>query len=352
MRIPRTAGIAFLLCVVCAPMASPLTAVEGSAEDLYWSDPMTVHDYKKKSDLHSVALSIMALSELQFVRLGDGFVNMTTRSKKSPIARSLDSLEYAYSKLPRIEPIQRFGQFWDALQLRQASLSDARLLGSVLTGGYGGITPIMQVRVYKLVVWVEDILYDLDSAVMAPLNWGISSVREEPTRIQSLGYAADGLGFLRWQISRGLKYVGQKIGRFSSDVVMSVEKVHDAMIRRKRKKKHGHVVIYSRMPLLVFQENRSYLTDKKNAVSSGTLDEWHRKIFTNPDLLPEDIQQADVHLPKILMETGPAQEILVAAEYSVWGKTPRELKKYVITSDEFAELIHSHNPPSPSHPAS
>lgn len=35
------------------------------------------------------------------------------------------------------------------------------------------------------------------------------------------------------------------------------------------------------------------------------------------------------------------QEVIVAAEYAVWEKVPRELKKYVITPDEVVELVRS-----------
>lgn len=348
MKIHRAVGIVCLFCLCSSSIASSYEPVEGSAEDLYWSEPITVHDYKKKSDLHSIAISVMALSELQFVRLGDGLVSLTARSKKSPISRSLDSLEYAYSRLPRIEPVQRFGQLFDALQLRQIALSDARVLGSILTGGYGGITPIMQVRVYKLVTWVEDIIYDLDHTVMAPVNWGVSSLREKPTRLQTLGYVADGLGILRWQVSGALKFVSQKVAHFTSDVVLSIEKVHDASIRRKQKKKHAHVLIYSRMPLSVFQDNQRYFKNKKGSVSVDTLPEWRKKVLLDPNLLPEDIQETDIQLPKILIAETPAQEVIVAAEYSVWDGTPRALKKYVITRDEFVELIRTYGDPSSS----
>ncbi|HOW87607.1 MAG TPA: hypothetical protein P5561_06860 [Candidatus Omnitrophota bacterium] len=352
MRTPKLAALIFWVFFSFIPAAFALTAVEDSAEDLYWSDPMTVHDYKKRSDLHSISVSALATTELEFVRLGDGLIQLIARNKRSPISRSLDTLEYAYSKLPRIEPVRRFGQLWDALQLRQLSLSDARIAGSVLFGGsFGSITPMMQVRVHNLFVCIEDILYDIDGAVMYPFNWGISTLREKPTQVKSLGYAVDGLSFLRQHISSVLKYVNKKVVRASSEIVMSIEKTHDAMIRRKLKKQRGHLLIYSKMPVSVFEKNRSYFTTDKGRVSAGTLDEWYKKIFTNPELLPEDVRDADLLAVKITAEEDPSQEIIVAAEYRVWDETPRELKKYVITSDEFRELIKSYDAPSPAAPS-
>jgi hypothetical protein len=347
MKICKISGIVLSVCFLFTQAAWAVTPVEGSSEDLYWSEPMTVHDFKKKNDLHSIAISAMAVTELQFVRLGDGLLNATGKNRKSPISRSLDSLEYAYSRLPRIEPVRRFGQFFNALQLRQVSLSDARLLGSVLTGGIGGVTPIMQVRVYNVVVWLEDVVYDLDSAIMSPVNWGISSLREKPTHIKSLGYVADGLGYLRWETAAGVKYINRKIARLSSDAVMGIEKIQDALIRSKRRKQQGQLQVYAKMPLSVFQENQSYFTGKKANVTAGTLAEWSEKKLLDAALLPQDIQGAELRIENIAIETDPSREILLSVDYLTWEKTPRELKKYVITSEELTELVRSKNPLAP-----
>ena len=347
MKMRKFTGIALLLCFCFAQTALAVTPVEGSSEDLYWSDPMTVHDFKKKSDFHSVAISALAITELQFVRLGDGLINMTAKNSKSPISRSLDSLEYAYSRLPRIEPVRRFGQFFNALQLRQISLSDARILGSVLMGGVGGVTPIMQVRVYNVVVWLEDVVYDLDSAIMSPVNWSLSSLREKPTRIKTLGYAADGLGYLRWELAGGVKYLNRKIARISSDAMLGVEKVQDAMIRSDRKKKDGNLRVYAKMPLAVFRENLSFFSGKKANTSAGTIPEWSARIFSDPALLPKDVQGADLQFMKFTPDRDPSQEILLETDYLTWDKAPRELKKYLITSEEFTEFIRIGSAPVP-----
>lgn len=347
MKIRKLTGIALLLCLFFGKTAWAVTPVEGSSEDLYWSEPMTVHDFKKKTDLHSIAVSAMAITELQFVRLGDGLIGMTSRNKKSPISRSLDSLEYAYSRLPRIEPVRRFGQFFNALQLRQISLSDARILGSVLTGGIGGVTPIMQVRVYNVVVWLEDIVYDLDGAIMSPVNWGLSSLREKPTRVKSLGYIADSLGYLRWEIAGGVKYINRKIARLSSDAVLGIEKIQDATIRRKKRKQEGHLQVYAKMPLSVFQENAHYFKGKKSRVTVGTLAEWSEKKLLDPALLPQDIQGTEIKIERTVTDQPPSQDILLSSDYLTWEKTPRELKKYVITSDELTALVRSKDPLAP-----
>ena len=348
MKINRL-WAAFLLGSLYAPAAFALTPVKDSSEDLFWTDPMTIHDYKKDSDFHNVAVSVMALTELEFIKLGDGMLNLSLRNKKSPISQSLDSLEYAYSKLPRIEPVRRFGQLFDALQLRQLSLSDARLIGTFLVGdGVGGVTPLMQVRVYKLVVLVEDVIYDLDKAVMSPINWGASSLRGEPVRIKSLAYAADGLGYCRWKLSLGLKQLNREIVQMSSKLVTGLEKPHNALIRRKRKKENANVRIYSKMPLEVFQANRSYFTGKRKAEFVGTLNDWYDRIYQNPGLFPDSVKSGELSSPEVFPVQDRDTDVIVETKYSVWEKTPKGLKKYVITFDELVEFVRRYKPsPSP-----
>lgn len=342
MKIKKTAGICLLFVAAVTTHALALTPVKDSAEDLFWSKPMTVHDYKKETDLHNVAVSAMAITELEFVRLGDGILGLVARNKKSPISRSLDSLEYAYSRLPRIMPVRRFGQLWDALQLRQLSLSDARLATSLVAGNnMVGITPLMQVRVYKLVILVEDIIYDVDRMLMTPVNWGVSSIRKKPVHLKSLGYVGDGVGYCRWKISVILKRINREVVRVGSKIVDAVEKSHDAHIRRKRRKQNEQMSIYAKMPLSVFLEHKRYFQSKKHPAAAATLEDWRDHMDQSTLNLPDNIHQA--HIPTYrLAPSDPAKEVIVTAPYALWRKTPRELKKYAITSEELAEIMAQH----------
>ncbi|MFA6600764.1 MAG: hypothetical protein WC352_04035 [Candidatus Omnitrophota bacterium] len=348
MRIEAIAGAFFLTAFFVVSEASALTPVKGSEEDLYWTAPMTVHDYKRDTDFHNLAVSAMAFTELEFVRLGDGLLEIGAKNKRNPISKSLDSLEFAYSQLPRSAPVRRFGQFWDALQLRELSLSDARLAGSVLIGdAYGGITPIMQVRAYKLLVLVEDVLDDMDRTVMFPFNWGASLLRGTPTRVKSIGYAGDGLGIVRWQTSTGLKWVSREIVRASSNVIHLLEEPHDAMIRSKRRKLNDQMMIYSKMPLDVFLENKRYFRSKNNAVIAGTPALWRNRIALSPLELPDNLRQEDFQAED-LSSLDPSTEIILGAPHALWDKAPRKLKKYVIAPEELTEILRQQEVPSPT----
>lgn len=340
MKPNKVAGLIFSCLLVLPPAGFSLTSVEGSAEDIYWAEPMTVHDYEKNTDLHNIALSSLSIIELEFIRLGDGLINFTTRSNKSPFSRSMDAVEYAYSELPQIRPVRRLGQLWNALQIRQLSLSDARVVSSILLADpYGGVTSMMQVRANKLLILVEDILYDVDGAVMSPFNWGFSAARKKPTKIKSIGFLADGLGALRRQIFKALNYVDTKVVQLGSDTLFGVKKIQDTMIRHGRKKKHGHLRVYAKMPISVFEENRSFLAAKKQDVFAGTLPEWQARVVVDPGLLPDGIHPADLPPPGPLQVRDLPREVIVNADYKTWEKVPRELRKYVIAPDEVLALV-------------
>lgn len=337
-------GTFLLLTAATAPPGFSLAPVENSAEDVYWSSPMTVHDYEKDTDLHNIALSAVSLTELEIFRIVDGIINFTVRSNQSPISRSLDSLEYAYSRLPQVRPVRRFGQLWNALQIRQLSLSDGRLaLSATLIDSYG-VTSMIQVRANRTVIFVEDVIHDLDSLLMSPFNWGISSLRDRPVKLQTLGYAAEGLGLLRRGLFGALRVIDNELARFGSDVLFGIKKAQDGLIRRKRIKKHGHLHVYAKMPASVYQEHRSFFEKKGDAIAVDVIDAWRKKTLQYPDLLPDDVE-GPAFTDRIVLPADLSDETLIEADYSVWEKAPRELKKYVITADEFKSLVRQYPPP-------
>ncbi|HNX68842.1 MAG TPA: hypothetical protein PLL75_07685 [Candidatus Omnitrophota bacterium] len=359
-------AILLALCIT-QPNALAMKAEKGSSEDLYWTEPMTVHDYKKNSDLHNISVSIMAMTELEFVRLADGLYGVTLRTKKRPLSQSLDSLDYAYRKLPRIEPIRRFGQLFDALQLRQLSLSDARTVGVFMSGqGMGGVTPIMQVRIYKLLVWLEDVIYDIDETAMFPINYGVSRIRKEPTKIKTFSYAADGIGAARWEFFAALNVLNREMVRIGSKIITTLEAPKNSSIRRKLKKQNRHKLIYSRMPIEVFRKNQSFLISKDKNAFAGTLGDWHQLMLDRSQILPPEVRQdnipvkgtwltdlpatevdrGSIPVPGAALSRNPSNEVLVAADYGTWEKVPAELKHYVIAPEELAALIRQYEPPA------
>lgn len=318
-----------------AALAPPL---EGSAEDLFWSEPITVHDFKKKNDLHNIGVSVMSLAELEFVRLGDGLLYYSLRKRNRPIAKSLDSLEYAYHELPQITPVHRAAQLVDAFQIRQLSLSDLRLIHSFLSvQKIGGITPIMQTRIYKILVVLEDLIEDLDRVLMWPVNRRLSAVRKTPVRVKTLSYASDGLGYGRWKVYSGVRWMNKKMVLLGSDLIHGVEEVQDAWIRKRRIRKNRQALIYSRMPLDVYRDRAPSLTGGKKASIAGTLEDWH-ELVRDEKPLQDRVTELRSKLERRLAERVSGQ-VIVASEYETWAQVPAELRRYVIERDELAALI-------------
>lgn len=343
MKPGKVPALFLSLFLLHAPDIFATTPVKGSSEDLFWSRPMTVHSYKKKADLHNITVSAMALSELEFVRLTDDLIHLSLRTNARPVSKTLDSITFAYNELPQVRPVQRIGQLFDALQIRQISLSDAQMVGGFLDGDtMSGITSIMQVRIYKFVVLVEDLLNDVDSLVMFPVNRGLAAVRDKPVRVKSVGYVSDTVGILRQGISYGLQVVNKEIVKLGSNLIEGIEKTHDAVVRRHRAKRHADVFIYSKMPMPLYRENQRYFTGRNKTAYVGRIKDWHI-IARQSQVWRDNVKEVTLQNSPEEPSANLSQEVIVAAEYSTWQKVPKKLKQYVITRDELMDILRRYD---------
>ncbi len=316
--------------------------VPGSAEDLFWAKPITIHDFKNHKDLHNFGVSFLSLTEMEFVRLGDGLIDFSLRTHRRPIAHSLDSLEYAYSELPQIYPVRRTGQLFDALQLRQLSVSDFRILHALISfQKIGGITPIMQTRIYKCIVFVEDLIDDADRALMLPINAELSRERHEKVRFKMLGYAGEGLGYGRFKVFSGLRIVNKEVIKLGVKAINRVEAVENSRIRSKRMKQNKHALIYSRMPLEVYRKNFDILSGVNKLSIAGLAEDWYEVIQEDASLGDQVRAKENnlIHDPKILS----GKPVFMVAEYETWEKVPMDLRRYVIDRNEFAGFLRAYH---------
>ena len=110
---------AFFLLIIPSQAFCIAPPTPGSSEDLQWTSPATVHDLKKKSDLHNSVTSILALTELEFLRLGDAAINLPLGTHSRPLENMADSVDHSYHRIPQVRPVHRVAQLVDALQIRQ-----------------------------------------------------------------------------------------------------------------------------------------------------------------------------------------------------------------------------------------
>ncbi len=343
MNARKLFSLFLLLVLIGTSELFALTPIPDSAEDLFWQPPATIHNLKNRCDLHNWAASVIALTELEFLRLGDHGVSFLLGTKKQPFEKTADHISNSYQKLPQVFIIRRFGQLMDGLQIRQFSLSDARFAATVAGGGIAGLTPIMQTRISKLIIFGEDIIYDADFWVMLPLDVAVTEIKGKKIHIKSVAYAADTVEFLRQRIFSGLRVVNRIVVRTGSRLIKEVEKPLSKIVRVKRSRANKHFPIYVQMDYLVYEQNRKFF-EKAKHLKIASLEDW--KLALNGDKLPADLRFRKT--PKF----GPLQEglaqstVVMIIEYTDWKKAPKRLRRYVIDRDEFWNLVSDNYAPS------
>lgn len=333
-----------VFCLVCAAPLFAQTAVEGSAEDLFWTEPMTIHDFRNKWDQHNIGVAFVAFGEQELFRVLDGLIDVSVPGKPSLIRRSVDIIDTAYHKLPNVWPRERIAQLFDALQIRQFSIADARVAGVMMSGqGLGGVSPIMQVRIYRLFVFVEDVIYDVDDFLMWPVEKNISLVKSQDVEIKSVGYLADGIGVLRWSLFKGIQWLSKEIVQLSKNGVTGMEELRDAWIRHRRTKQNEDMRIYAQMPVSVFHTYSTHLRGKgKESHIVLVAQEKEPNAITRAETLSDSVRigQEDPE--------SPTAEVIISVPYRTWREVPDELKQYVVGFDEVAKQVDEQTSCRPS----
>lgn len=299
-------GLVFWFLAAMPTGHSYLETAPGTAEDVFFAPPATVHNYEDPWDLHNVVTNVLAVTELEIIRGGDGLVAFIFRSDYRPLEHLADFVQFSFYRIPQVRPVKRIGQLADALQIRQLALSDVRLFASVTPGPRGGgISPMMLVRVFKLIAWVEDVVNDMDQLMLYPIQKTVSHFKERPVRMRLLGYPADGMRYVRLNLYSFLHRVSNALTRTGSAVISAGESLRNKVRRYRLMKKHGNYLVYVRMPSEVYHEHRSYL--------DGAIEKTYRAAGTDT--------------------------LLFSVKMHKWQKIPHELWRYVITKEELPTFL-------------
>jgi len=329
---------ALILCLASASSPSRTLGAEsgerfvkGSAEQLFWQSPATMHDFKSSSDLHNRLAALLVITELEFVRLGDMGISFILRQPVRPLEQGIDAIEAGYLKIPPLRPVRRAGELIDAIQIPEFSLSDARGL-FLFAGGSssGAVGPIMQV--------VEDVIGDVDYLIMLPANYTVEKLRGSESDLRTVGYAGNSVGLLRNGLFWGIRAVNRVIIRTSSHIVRKTEGGGDAFVRRKKTSGSRHYPIYAQFPGSVFAAHTARFREK-DFFLAGTKNDWQEKTrggITAAEIL-KDENAGNIQLN----ENRSGEPILMAAEAGFWNELPAELQPYVITAEEFREFLEA-----------
>lgn len=323
----------FILCFVFALVLSVLfnassvfgfgEAVEGSSEALFWTSPQTVHDFQKSTDLHGMATSAMAITELEVVRLIDRVINFPIRKNLNLLERMFDLAHDSYQKIPQIKPVRRAGQLVDALLIEELSLADLRtIINAASSQGGGGVTPMMQARLYRILVWGERVMDDLDQALLLP-----------NIQMKFLGYGGDGIGVAREQIFMVLRIVNKKLVKLGSKVIDRMEDVQNAWVRHQKTKKNRHFLIHLRIPLSEYETNPTLLKNKHALLTKETNGVRMDRATSEPSR--ELLTLIQIDRPAFASDT---EYMLVSVQTDRWNNASPDMRRYVIDEDEYRQF--------------
>ncbi|MBI3999363.1 MAG: hypothetical protein HY351_02005 [Candidatus Omnitrophica bacterium] len=312
-------------------------AVEGSSEALFWSSPQTVHDFQKATDIHGMVTSAMAITELEVVHLVDRVINFPIRKNLNLLKRMFGLAHDSYQKIPQIRPVRRVGQFVDALLIEELSLADLRTIvnSAASPQGGGGIAPMMQARLYRVLVWGECVMDDLDQALLLPMEFTLSQIMERDFQMKFLGYGGDGLGLAREQVFMVLRVVNKKLVKLGSKIINRVEDLQNVWIRHQKTKKNKHYLIRLRIPLSEYKADTNFFESEvahkyiviAENVNGITVDR------TTVEPNEEILTPVKIHRPILDQEY-----LLASIKVEQWKDVVSDMRRYVIDEDEYSQF--------------
>jgi len=311
-------------------------SVEGSSEALFWSAPQTVHDFQKSTDIHGMITSAMAITELEVVRLIDKALNFPIRKDLDLLEKIFDWVRHSYHRIPQVKPIRRVGQLVDALLIEELSLADIRSLANASSSeGGGGITPMMQARVYRVLVWAEHIIDDLDQALLFPADFTFSQILDRDVHPKLLGYGADGLSLVRERVFMILRIVNKKLVKLGSKVINRVEDVQNAWIGYRRTKKNNHYSIHLRVPLSEYETSTNFPESEATHKDITFIDHVNGVAIDPATVELNEEMLAPVKIDRAALDT---KYFLTSIEIDRWKNVDSYMRRYVIDEDEYDHL--------------
>jgi len=274
--------------------------------------------------------------EQEILALGDDVISLAVPGKFRPIGGTFHLVRSSYRRLPQIRPVRRVGQLADALQIEEISFSDVRSFLTILDQSPTGLTPMMQTRVKKLVIWVEDVIGDVDSLVMLPFNVTAEKIRGRDTHIRTVGYVGDGIGYVRRGVFFGFRELNKAVIHSIGRVLEGVEGVINVAIRAKRWREHRNDMVYLKMPPEAAQDAAADLPQvyvQLETSESRSLGEDDHLFQWADDLSIEGPGYAYAAEPLRQAPENDERVIYGVPIKAVWDAPPT-LKQYLVDTDE------------------
>jgi hypothetical protein len=235
--------------------------------------------FKKKSYVISLQRTLYSLSnlmELEIIRIGDWLVDVPFPGPpRRPLESFIDSLHYSYNRLGNSRPIERFGEFADALQIPELSLGDISGGYAAFTGGSAFPGSGMIVRFNKLTDWAQNVGHDVNSL------FGIPFGKKEG--LVNFSFPAKSVDSVQAAVTRIFHSAQIILARTIDFGVSGIDKAVLRCVGFKNRRSHAESTVFFRMPVGVYRANELWFLEHGNKVYAGTKDELsklnHASIF-------------------------------------------------------------------------
>ena len=279
-----------------------------------------LHEERNPWDLHALLYTTLGLSEVEFLRMADGLVDLPLPGHAlHPFRRAVVAIRAGYDQLPPWRLRQRVGEFVDALQLPELSLGDATATYSVATGGITGPGSGMMVRLSKLIDWTQHVTGDLNQLSGRLIG--------RPRGLITWMLPEQAVDGAQWLLIKTFHHLSVLMARSVDHGLTGVEMTGDAFLNVGRRRPHQETTVFLRLPIEVYRAHELWILEHRTHLVVGPpalfLHSSHAALAHHPQTMLSDwslIDQPNHEEPVLIVMT----------TVRVMSRAPESLTPYVV----------------------
>lgn len=334
MKNKRLAVTLFSLMVLAS---RPAAGDELDAVDRFFGQCATtrhvrVHQERNPLDLHAVLYTSSNLMELEVLRLMDWMLDVPIPGARLRlIERSLNAMQAAYVRAARNRPmLQRVGELFDALQLRQLSLGDA---AATYTGATGGVSlgSGTMVRIDKLINWTQSLVGDINELLGWPVTaFGAIGRRQGLIRWRGPGQVVDGAQKVVTLAFHGASVMVTRAVEYG---VAGTERGVETVLNAGRPARHASTTVFVELPVEMARAHAGWILQRRRRIYLGTRQELqrltHAELFHPRTLHPRPRGPRPAWWSLDRLPSVPARLVLVT-DARTFASAPPAFRPYVV----------------------
>lgn len=280
-----------------------------------------LHDERRPWDPHAMLYMALGITELEVLRVADWAVDLSLLGYRAdPFQRTTRAVRAGFNRLPRWTPIERAGEFVNALQLPELSFGDATATHPVTAGGVRGPGSGMVVRINKLIDWGQRVTGDVNRLAGAPIGRPQGLIAWP-----SPGRAVDGA---QWLLVKAFNSASVFAARVLDGSLTGAEVLAEEVVNAGYQRPHQEETVFLRLPMEVYRVHELWFLEHRPSLVIGAQQEFarathealahHRRPAT-----PQDWVQVDRLSHRV-------SEIVVMLPARLMARAPAPLKPYVV----------------------